>query len=212
MAIVAEETGIVVLLVDVVLQEVEGVSSRFPIGKDDSDVVVDGDVRVLIHRLADSTEVPAFVFVPSEKREVERLIRRQHEIVPHPGIFTDPPPGALGEDQPIVAPAPDIGVGVRMLGIDQRDAAIGVDAEDGRVRVTRGAIVDTHFVTPLQHGIRTPIEPDAGLERVLHHELGLIVRVYHIRIIDVDILGRARIRGEPQGHEDEQGESVRSAH
>lgn len=132
MAVVAQEARIVVRLVDAVLEEVQGVAGRLPVGKDGRHVVVDGHVGVLIDRFADPPEIPTPIVVVAEQREVEGLVRSDDEEVADAWVLPNLPASSLGEDQAIIPPADDPWIGVRVLRIDQLDATVGVDAEDRR--------------------------------------------------------------------------------
>jgi hypothetical protein len=108
MAVVAQEPGVVVPLTHVVRDEVEAVRYGFPIRDQLGHVVVHGDVRILVYRSADLSEVPAPV-VPCvvEGTEVEGLGRGDDEEVPFSRILVHEPIGRLGKQQPVVASAPD---------------------------------------------------------------------------------------------------------
>jgi hypothetical protein len=72
-AIVAEEARVFVRVPHVVREEIEPVRHGLPVGHDRRDVIVDGDVRILVDRRTDLAQVPTGLVVEVEERQVERF-------------------------------------------------------------------------------------------------------------------------------------------
>lgn len=165
MTVVTEESRKRMLLSDIVLEEIESVRGHLPIGDDRRDVVVDGEIRIFVYRFAYAGEVPPLhICAVGEARQVQRLLGRDHEVVPHAGLLIHLPLGRIRKDEPVVrAPRhPSLRPGMRR--VQQRYAPVGVDVENGGSSVTRGAVVHSDTIPPLEHWLVSTVEPNARFE------------------------------------------------
>ncbi|MDH3272793.1 MAG: hypothetical protein OEN56_15750 [Gemmatimonadota bacterium] len=184
MAVVAEEARVLVILTDAVFQKIERVGGVLPEGEKRGHVVVDCDVRVLVHRLGHAAQVPALLGVVAEAGVVQRYWRCDHEEVADARVFINAPPGRVAEDEAVVATTCDEVVSVRMLREHERDPAIGINPEDRRERVCGGSVIHPDLVAWFYDRLVAPIEPDARLERIFDQiavEPGLDLRARDAR-------------------------------
>jgi hypothetical protein len=172
-AVVAEEPRVRVRVADVVRDEVQRVRRVLPIRDELGDVVVDGDVGILVDHPADGIQIPTVLRIERECREVETLPGSDHEEVAHPRIFVDTPDGRTREDETVVDAALKALLHRRVLRVDQRDLPVRVDPEDRRVGVLGRLVVDADRLAPPQNGLGAPVQPYPGLQTtVLPGRLG----------------------------------------
>ncbi len=167
MAIVAEEAGVFLLLANAVGEKVQRVGDSLPFRQNRRHIIVDRHVRILVDDITDSLEVPPLLGVKTEGREIEGARRGDHEEISKARIIADPPPGRIGEKQPVVPSCGDERVSVRVLREEKRDPSVRIDPENGGVRVTGGPVVDSNLVATLYDWIFPAIEPHTGFQRIL---------------------------------------------
>jgi hypothetical protein len=165
--VIAEETGVFVVLPDVIRNEVESVGHDFPIRNQGGHIVVDGDVGIFVDRAPHGREVPSpVVAIVFDLTEVEGDRRGHHEEVPLPRVFIDIPVGRLGKEQTIITGGPDEVILVRRPRVQQLHRPVGVDMEDGHVGFRGRPVVQANTIASLQQRLFSPVHPDPRLQRI----------------------------------------------
>ena len=166
-AVVAEEPGILVPPIHVVLREVQGVGPRLPIRNEGGHEVVHGKIRVLIDPPADGLQIPSAAHPGvAEGREVHGPPGRHDEEVPHAGVVVDVPVGGAGEAKTVRPIPSNVVVLTGNPGVEEPDDSVGVDMEDRHIGVRRGPVVYAGPIAPVEDVPSPSLDPDPGLEVV----------------------------------------------
>jgi hypothetical protein len=175
-AIIAEETGVVVMTLHMIRGEVQAIAHVLPSGYQRPDIVVHGHVWVTVDLPPHQTQVPPTGIARiAEIPEFEGLWGSNDEEITYSRVVVYIPESGSREENSIVPPTTCVVVLLRGRGEHHPGRAVGVDVENRHKGAFGDSVVDPRSFAPLKHRFRSPIQPNPGFQVVYFIVLNTVV-------------------------------------